>query len=182
MNGIELGHLQQSSIDSALAFNGGYIELSIRIMKPIPAKRTFRSSCSALDLSTSSAAKIAATPDTKVFSLGSAPSDLDYVPVYAGNCKTIANQISDDEKWHNLSKTRQGVVGQPQTTTNASDMGTSIIKPMSLMTLSQSPTKLDDVALKERLTTSMSCSSSDGEDNFKLSSDKHFNFLSYSCR
>lgn len=132
-----------ATIHHALSFNrNGLIEVHVRVDDQLAARRKFRSSCSALDETTKA--------QPKGFVLGSAP-DLDYVPVYAGNCKMLANQMSDDEKWQNLSKTRQGIhVPLP----DSPPALVTIPKPMSLMTLSQ-PTPLDDVALKERL--SMNC-------------------------
>lgn len=148
VNGVELlGQLREqsgASINHALTFDvNGFIEIQVRVDHQ--TRRRFRSSCSALDGTTTAQVlrDSSSSSSSKGFALGSAPSDLDYVPVYAGNCKMLANQMSDDEKWQNLSKKRQGLDSP------VSDY--AIPKPMSLMTLSQPSPPLDDVALKERV-------------------------------
>lgn len=146
VNGIELGHLQQSVVNHALAFDSnGYIEIYIHVDDQLAVRRRFRSSCSALDQTTK-------VQLSKGFHIGSAPSDLDYIPVYAGNCKMIANQMSDDEKWQNLSKARSS--GNVPVKDSSSSPPPLLPKPMSLMTLTTQSTPLDDVALKERLSMS----------------------------
>lgn len=162
VNGVELGHLQQTTtttVNHALAFDSsGYIEIHIRVDDNLAVRRRFRSSCSALDETTKVQIVDKQQVGSKVFTLGSAPSDLDYVPVYAGNCKMIANQMSDDEKWQNLSKARSSMSVPVQDSSSSSSPPPPLIpKPMSLMTLSQSSPPLDDVALqKERLSMSSS--------------------------
>lgn len=149
VNGIELvtpEHLTHQpvitakSVNHALSFNGkGFIEIHIRVDDQLVARRRFRSSCSALD-ETTKAQLVDSHCPVKGFVLGSTPSDMDYVPVYAGNCKMLANQMSDDEKWQNLSKTRQGLhVPLPDQ-----------LPPVKLMSLMALAPPLDDVALKER--------------------------------
>lgn len=146
--GMELGQVQ-SAINHALTFNsGGFIEIQVRSDDQQVSRRKLRSSCTALDdtimVQNVDEQQQGGGGSQKIFmsnSLGSTlPSDLDlYVPVYAANCKMIANQMSDDEKWQKLSKVRGStVVSESQ----------DIPKPMSMISLSHPP--LDDVAMKDR--------------------------------
>lgn len=161
VNGVELvgRHIQQSLVDAALGFNEyGVIEIQTRVDDQQSVRRKLRSSCSALDETTKT--QLADNEPVKGFyALGSAPSDLDYVPVYAGNCKMIANQMSDDEKWQNLSRARLGLSADQPAAPGEKQLS-AIAKPMSLLALPPplSPPPLDDIALKEKMTRCTSSS------------------------